>query len=121
MRRVTAVLLAIIFILSVPAAHAENGPVKKLGRGLANVVTCPFEIFKGMGDANAKDGIFAGLTWGVLKGTVDTVKRGVVGVYEMATFPVPIPADYDPILEDPEFFLEKKDYSGVTEKDWSYR
>ena len=119
MRRLAAVFTATLLVLQLQSAHAE-GPVDKLGRGIANVVTSPFEIFKGMGEANEKDGIFAGVTTGLLKGTVDTVKRCAVGVYEVVTFPIPIPADYDPILEQPEYFLEDSEHSGAIEKDWSY-
>jgi hypothetical protein len=33
--------------------------------------------------------------------------RAVVGVYEIATFPIPLPKGYGPILKDPEFFFEE--------------
>lgn len=108
MKRSVAILIIIILIVLVMAPAHADGPVKKLGRGVSNVVTCPFELTKGMGDAQEEGGVFAGLTWGVLQGTVNMVKRAAVGVYEMATFPVPLPDNYDPILEDPEFFLEKR-------------
>ena len=119
MKKALVLFIAIILLLSYQALAAD-GPVKKLGRGVANVATCPLELPKGMGDANAESGIFAGMTWGVLKGAFDTVKRCAVGVYEVATFPVPIPADYKPILDEPEFFMEDTDHSGAIEKDWSY-
>ncbi|MEA3489684.1 MAG: exosortase system-associated protein, TIGR04073 family [Candidatus Omnitrophota bacterium] len=105
--------IAIILIISVAAPVYANGPIKKLGRGVANVVTCPFELPKGMGDAKEDKGIFAGLTWGIFEGTVNVVKRAVVGVYEIVTFPLPVPGDYEPIMEDPEFFLEKEKHEGA--------
>ncbi len=108
MKRFTAIFIIICFVLSAALPVHADGPVKKLGRGVANVVTSPLEVPKGMGDVNETDGIFAGATWGVFKGAVDCVKRAVVGVYEIATFPVPVPKDYEPILDDPEFFLDKK-------------
>jgi putative exosortase-associated protein (TIGR04073 family) len=104
-------IIGLIFSFTLPV-HA-NGPVKKLGRGVANVVTSPFELPKGMGDAKAETGVFAGLTWGIVQGTVNVVKRAVVGVYEIATFPVPLPKDYEPILEDPEFFLQKDRFKRI--------
>ena len=33
--------------------------------------------------------------------------RAVVGAYEVVTFPIPLPSDYEPILTDPEFFGEE--------------
>ncbi len=107
MKNLVVVLLVMGLFFSFTLAVHANGPVKKLGRGAANVVTSPFELTKCMGDTKAEKGVFAGLTWGVLKGAVNIVKRAVVGVYEIATFPIPLPKDYEPILEDPEFFLQK--------------
>ena len=110
---VTVLIIAgLVFSLALPACAASHEttyrPMQKLGRGVANVVTSPFELPKGMGDASAERGAFAGLTWGILQGTVNIVKRAAVGVYEIATFPLPIPKNYEPILEEPEFFLQKR-------------
>ena len=104
-------IVGLVFTFALPV-HA-NGPMKKLSRGVANVVTSPFELPKGMGDTKAEKGIFAGLTWGIVQGTVNIVKRAVVGVYEIATFPIPLPKDYEPILEDPEFFLQKDQFKRI--------
>jgi putative exosortase-associated protein (TIGR04073 family) len=97
--------IAALLFMSCPA-HADT-PLKKLGRGLANILTCPLEIPKGIGDANAESGPVAAMTFGVLQGIFKTCVRGVVGVYETVSFPIPLPADYAPILMDPEFFLEQ--------------
>ena len=110
MKKYFSVLILVAFALSfVSSAYAgEILPVKKLGRGLANCITCPLEIIKGIGDAGNENGVFAGLTWGVCQGVVNTVKRAVVGVYEVATFPIPFPKNYEPIITDPDFFLSNK-------------
>ena len=100
------VAVGVICLLAVPA-QAGN-PVEKLGRGLANVATSFFELPKTMGEVKREKGNFAGWTVGVLEGLVNIVKRAGVGVYEVATFPIPFPKDYEPILEDPEFFLRKR-------------
>ena len=113
-------LVALIIIISLGfcgASHAvvetvekaTDGPIEKLGRGVANVATCPLELIKGMDDAKQESGLFAAVTWGILQGTFNIVKRAVVGVYEVVTFPIPLPRDYAPILTDPEFFWEDKD------------
>jgi putative exosortase-associated protein (TIGR04073 family) len=59
-----------------------------------------------MGDANREKGFFAGMTWGILHGAADTVIRACVGVFEVVTFPFPIPEGYSPVLKDPEYFLK---------------
>ena len=84
--------------------------VKKLGRGACNVITAPFEIFEQTKRVNNSDGPMAGFTYGLLKGIAMTGVRAVVGVYEIATFPIPFPIHYKPILKDPEFFFEEMDW-----------
>jgi putative exosortase-associated protein (TIGR04073 family) len=97
-----AVIMAFVFFAG--AAYAgDNGPVTKLGRGIANMATCPLEIIAGIKRSTDEDGgLLAGVTVGLLKGTINTVKRAVVGVYETASFPIP---SYDPIITDPVFFF----------------
>ena len=84
--------------------------MKKLGRGFCNCITFPFEIFEQIKRTNLSDGPMAGWTWGLLKGVGMTVIRAGVGVYEVATFPVPFPKHYEPILKDPEFFAEEMNW-----------
>ena len=93
-------ILAILFVSS--AAYADNA-LKKLGRGAANVLTCPFELPYRVGEANEESGPFAAITYGILNGFWRMGVRGVVGLYEVVTFPIP---GYGPIVDDPEFFLE---------------
>lgn len=106
MRKTFIIFVAITFLSVATLCHADT-PLKKLGRGLANVATCFFEVPKGAVDANTTDGLIAALTFGLVKGVFNTGVRAVVGVYETATFLIPIPEDYGPILTDPEFFLEE--------------
>jgi len=100
------VVAALALSVAMPA-HADNA-VDKLGRGLANVLTSPIEVVQGMSDVNAENGMVAGATIGTLQGTVNLVKRACVGVFEIVTFPIPIPENYGPILTEPEFFLDKE-------------
>lgn len=110
MRKVSVFLIIAAFgimLCSVSFAETENGPISKLGRGVANIITSPLGIFQGIGDVSDEKGAAAGMTWGVVQGLVNFGKRLTVGAYETVTFPVPIPANYEPILDDPEFFLQK--------------
>lgn len=102
-------ILAISLVLASPA-YCGDTFYKKLGRGLCNIIMCPFEIPEQMSRVNSSDGPMAGLTWGLVKGVAMTGVRAVVGVYETVTFPIPLPKDYAPILKDPEFFFENMNW-----------
>jgi len=104
MKKIIAVV-AIISILFTGSAYADT-MLKKLGRGMANVITCPLEVPYRMSETNEESGPFAAFTWGILDGFFRTGMRLVVGGYEILTFPIPFPWDYKPIIDDPEFFLE---------------
>ncbi len=96
-------ILAILLVSS--TAYAGNA-LKKLGRGAANVLTCPFEIVYRMGETNEESGPLASMTVGILDGLWRMGVRGIVGMYEVVTFPLGWPGSYGPIVDDPEFFLE---------------
>lgn len=100
-----AILSILVLSFAAPAYCGDNA-VKKLSRGISNVITCPFEILEQASRANNNDGPWAGCTYGILKGIGMMGVRAVVGVYEIATFPIPFPKGYQPILRDPEFFWE---------------
>ncbi len=87
-------------------AKAAGDALTKLGRGLANCVTFPIEIPNQISKTNNSEGPAAAATVGVVKGVVMAAFRAVVGVYEVATFPFPVPECYKPILTDPEYMLE---------------
>ncbi len=53
-------------------------------------------------------GVPYGMTIGFVQGLAVGLTRTAVGVYELATFPVPYPADYQPILY-PQFSLEPEE------------
>ncbi len=102
-KRIVAIIVLVLFTVCMASPALCDDPIKKLGRGIANVLTCPLEITQQMGRASDADGPIAGFTYGLLKGVAMTGVRALVGVYEIATFPVPFPQDYRPILRDPEF------------------
>lgn len=81
----------------------------KLGRGFVNASTGWLELPKTMygnfqdGDPVFGDHVF-GLALGSLYGLEGSVVRTVAGVYEAATFPVPMPARYAPVVDPPFVF-----------------
>ena len=105
---VIGLIFLIVISLAMPA-YCDD-PLKKLGRGICNVITCPFELFLQSSRVNNSDGAMAALTYGILKGVAMTGLRAVVGVYEVVTFPIPVPKNYGPILKDPEFFFEEQNW-----------
>lgn len=132
-RKMIALVLAVAFIMSIaspvlfascgscgkPAPDAEcakiakdacegpkGDPLRKLGRGLSNVITFPIEIPNRISDVNNTDGPMAGITYGLVKGVVMSMFRALIGVYEIGTFLIPLPGGYRPIIKDPEFILE---------------
>lgn len=98
------VIISLVFSLTSRSVYADSA-LKKLGRGLCNIGTCPLEVLKRIADANEESGFIAGFTWGLLDGVWRTFVRGGVGVYEVVTFPIPLPEYYEPIITDPEFFF----------------
>ena len=96
-------LCLLIFIMGLPMAdcYAQN-PGTKLGRGIMNILTGWIELPKNVYETSVEENVIAGLTMGLAKGVGMTVVRIGAGVFEAVTFPLPIPEDYEPVLE-PEF------------------
>lgn len=81
-----------------------TGVGKKLGRGLANVAFGWVDILKGIESVGEESGSMAGITWGPVYGTGNAIVRTLAGVYEVGTFPIPHPANFEPLVR-PEFVL----------------
>lgn len=81
----------------------EQGPMRKLGRGVANVAYGMWELPIKIVEVRNVDGPVAASTLGVIKGLTAGFQRTMVGVYEVLTFPFPQPTGtYEPMIE-PEF------------------
>lgn len=76
----------------------------KLGRGVVNVVTCWVEIPRHIASEWERTDPATGLFVGTIKGVGWTFARGITGVYEAVTFPIPVPADYEAMIQ-PEFVV----------------
>ena len=73
--------------------------VAKAERGFANMVGGVVEIPGCVADTARKKGPWIGYSVGLLKGIGMVPVRTVVGIYELFTFYVPAPADYEPVLK----------------------
>ncbi len=105
-KKIVSAFLILLFIASFAVPGYCDTPIKKFGRGICNVLTCPFEFPAQISATNKSDGPMAGMTYGVAKGVVWVLIRGVVGVYEVVTFPIPCPCEYRAILTEPEFMFD---------------
>ena len=69
---------------------AEQGPTRKLGRSLSNLLFGAAEIPHQIATINRSDGNAAGASYGALRGVSRTFARLGYGVYELFTFPFPV-------------------------------
>ena len=74
----------------------------KLGRGLANLFTGAIEIPKNISREWRKSDPATGIIVGGVKGVGWAASRMAVGAFETVTFPVPVPPNYEPLMQ-PEF------------------
>lgn len=107
MNKIIILILVVLLALSL-AAPAYCGPVEKIGRGVSNMLTFPCEVPWRIKQSYDQNGITGALSWGVLNGVFMAGYRAILGAYETATFFLPFPGDFQPILTDPEFFFETK-------------
>ena len=99
-------LICIVAILVIPNVSYAYNPITKGVRGALNVVTCPFEIVEQVKETTKDKGIAVGYTVGIVKGIGKTFARGLVGIYEVLTFPLPFPNGFGPIITDPDSILD---------------
>ncbi len=100
--RAVSVLAVLVLVLTSATVCFASDPFTKLGRGVANTLTGWVEIPKNIYDTSVEDNAFAGMTLGLAKGAGMTLVRTGAGIYEIATFPFPLPENYKAILE-PEY------------------
>lgn len=102
-----SILLGLAILVSAGPAWAYDydfdGPIRKLGRGLANVGFGMWEVPIKVLETRAIDGGVAASTLGVVSGFLAAVQRTTIGLFEVVTFPFPQPnGTYEPLVE-PEF------------------
>ena len=107
-------LLVGITILSLcanlPAAQAAelespSTALRKLQRGFLNIALSPLEIVHALSQDKTKERVIPTWAAGLLRGGAFAAGRAAAGVYEMVTFPFPLPSGYEPVLY-PEFTWE---------------
>ncbi|MFQ5992899.1 MAG: exosortase system-associated protein, TIGR04073 family [Nitrospiraceae bacterium] len=71
----------------------------KLGRGVANLTTGWVELPKQIYTTWKAEGWVTGILQGTVDGVGMLFGRTVAGAYEIVTFPIPIPPEYQPMLQ----------------------
>lgn len=95
---IRVVLLAGLLVLASGAFARADTPLDKLGRGVAGMVGGVLELPGNMVEETDRHGA-SGIPVGFAKGLGMIVAREVTGVYEFVTAPIPVPHDYEPVLE----------------------
>jgi putative exosortase-associated protein (TIGR04073 family) len=80
-----------------------DGVTRKLGRGIANILTAPMELVRKPSLTQHREGGVAGLTIGVAQGIKAMFMRGGAGFVETFTCAVPFPDSRFQPLVQPEF------------------
>jgi putative exosortase-associated protein (TIGR04073 family) len=105
MKLLIVCLVAVAMLGMATQCYAQD-PAKKLGRGVANILTGWVELPKNIYETSVEENVLSGLTMGLAKGVGMTIVRTGAGLYETVTFPFPIPEDYQPVLEPEYVFSE---------------
>ncbi len=94
-----------------PPSNAQ-GPTRKLGRGISNLLFGISELPTTIAKVNDTEGNSAAAGYGVVRGVGRSVLRMQAGIFEMLTFPFPaVRGTYYPVLESDTHWI----HSGYSE------
>ena len=97
------ILLLILSFVFAPIVVAQSMPTK-LKRGTINLCTGWIELPKNIYDTSIEKNLTNGIIIGTMKGFGKAIVRTGCGIYEMITFIVPIPNNYESILNPKYIF-----------------
>lgn len=106
-----AAMVAVVLMAATPARADQElepfwgGSLRKLGRGIVNLATCPLEIVQTPLHVKAREGVTAAFSGGLVEGSLRMIQRGVIGAFEVVTFYAEIPPGFAPLMQ-PEFAWE---------------
>jgi len=113
MKKVIGLLLVITVLLGFCSLAYAKGPTDKLVRGVGNVLSCWLEVPQTMGEEwAASKNAFVGCVAGFFKGAALAGARLFSGCWDILTFPVAAPRNYEPFFK-PDYVFDK-DTTGVT-------
>jgi putative exosortase-associated protein (TIGR04073 family) len=92
--------IALVFAVPCHAKEMKDNAGTKLARGIINIMMAPVEFVKGMTTEPYDKGAAYDLPVGIGKGFSNMSKRFGAGVYDVVTFPIPVPKGYAPVLKE---------------------
>lgn len=100
-------ILFLLFSSSAFSAEMEPAgtPLRKLQRGFLNIALSPMEISHEIRRDKKREDFIPGWVTGLGRGVSFAAGRALVGAYEMLSFPIALPAAYEPVVL-PEFAWE---------------
>ncbi len=103
-----AAILALVSAQSFAAEMESPGPLRKLQRGFLNIALSPMELTNELAVEKYENDDQMPPSWmtGTVRGIAFTAGRALAGVYDIATFPIPFPKEYGPIVQ-PELPWDK--------------
>lgn len=110
-----SLLLAVLFSQNAYPAELENEgtAMRKLQRGFLNMALSPWELAHELTYDKKKDSAVPTWVGGLGRGSIYTAGRALTGVYELVTFPIPVPRNYEPVIQ-PEFAWQHFEESSET-------
>jgi putative exosortase-associated protein (TIGR04073 family) len=98
---------ALVLATGASVAVAEDDAFTKFGRGMANILISPGEVYTQPIMLTDDHAVSTSLFGGLLKGAAVCIAREVVGIYEVVTFPFPnFKKGYGPIIEPATTFTD---------------
>lgn len=92
--------------------YVEDNPASKLGRGITNVIFSPGEYIVQTAKLMETHDPVTAYFGGVAQGTYRMLERIGGGIYEIVTFPIPVPKKYKPLMDPPTTIAAIQD-SGI--------
>jgi len=100
-------LILVIVILAGSATPGYCGPMRKLKRGFWNFLTFYMEVPNRMKRVIDEQGSgMDKLVYGFVSGGVMSAFRLLAGTWEAMSFPIAIPENFAPMINDPEYFVD---------------
>jgi len=88
-----------------PEMEAQGTALRKLQRGVINMVLSPIEISHELHKEKRVAAYLPSWVSGLGRGSMFMVGRALSGAYDLLTFPVPLPSGYEPLVY-PELVTE---------------
>lgn len=106
----------VLFVFTAVPLYAADDPVYKLGRGMTNLLTGAGELVIQVIASQPGHDPLTGTFTGLFRGVFFTVARELTGVYEVLSFPIPVPKNYEPLWKPATIFEAWKEITASTGK-----